>query len=171
VCKKHNEESKKIIEVWQNNFMCTRLVVMAFFDKTDDLNDLILKLTQNQKDIGDTFSNKFGTNAKTIITNNLTRHVQLILEVLESIDSGSTIDQTRAMKKFYDNGDVIGTQLDEIFMTNKFKNHMKIHIESLINNILSFYHREHKKDITTLDLYFSRGLDMVIDITDGFQNV
>ncbi len=145
--------------------------MMAFFDKTEDLNDLITRLTKNQRDIGKTFLSKFGKNSESIVTENLIKHIQLALKVLESVDSGSSNDQAKAIKEFYENADTIGGYLDNLFQTNKFKHHMKMHIESLLNNSMAFYHREHKKDIETLDLYFGYGMDMAFDIASGIKSV
>lgn len=169
-CEIHNDNTKKIIKVWQEHFLYTRLVMIAFFDKTEDLNDLITRLTQNQKDIGHIFLNKFGKNSESIITENLIKHIQLALKVLESVDSGSPNDQARVIQEFYENADTIGGYLDNLFQTNKFKHHMKMHIESLLDNSMAFYHREHKKDIETLDIYFGYGTDMAFDIASEIKS-
>lgn len=157
-----NKIDKTMIKLWVQHLLYTRLVIMAFFTNDKSFNDLMNRLMKNQRDIGDLMGKIYGFQVGQTISNALLKHIMIAGKVLIAIKSNDIGQNT--INEFYDNALNIGIYLDKLTHTNKFVNHMKIHIASLINNIVAYTNKNYVMDISTLDIYVNSGLDMAFDM-------
>ncbi len=165
---KCNKMDTKLINLWMQHFLYTKLVIDAFFDTKKSVKQHSDRLLQNQRDIGDHMREMFGLQVGDTITKELTKHIEIASKLLAAVKSGNRVDQKKLIGEFYANANDIGVYLDELLKTQKYAHHMKMHIKTLIDNVLAHvtaistdnYH----KDIQTLDVYTDAGIEMAFDM-------
>jgi hypothetical protein len=164
-CKCDHKLLLKLNELWVQHFIYTRLVFVAFFTDSPELETLKNRLIQNQKDIGMLFGKLYGRDTGFKVTKLLLEHINIAVSLLESIRNNDSANKTKALNKFYNNADVIGTAIDKLKGTKgKFKHHMKMHIKLLVDCITSFVNEDYESDLQNYDLYINAGLRMSMDM-------
>jgi len=163
-CNKFNKFNKELIKVWVSHLLYTRLVCMAFLTDDRSLSSLVDRLLQNQKDIGKIMENKYGSEVGKTITDALVKHITIATAVLTAVKSNNKVEQIKSIDEFYSNANDIGIYLDKLLHVTKFTHHMKIHIKSLVDDVLAFKNYNYQGDIQKLDIYVDAGLDMVFDM-------
>jgi len=163
-CKDKNNTTRKMVKVWTQHFIYTRLVMMAYFSDSPELNDLVNRLLENQQDIGKLMSELYGTAAGGTIAIELTKHITIAEKVLKAVRYGASDEQANAIEEFYANAKVIGDYLDKLLRTNKFKHHLYMHIKLLVDDVIAYTSKNYPNDIKALDLYVNAGLDMAFDM-------
>jgi hypothetical protein len=157
--------NKEIIKLLQQHFVYTTLITTTIFDNEKNLKILQKKLGNNQKNIGYIFTKKFNKNVGTIITSKLMKYINIASKILISIKNKDSSDGGISMLNFNKNAYEIGTFLDKLFKTDIYKIHMRNHVTSLINFILSYSHIGFQhKTIKYLDKYLDNSMEMAIDI-------
>jgi hypothetical protein len=156
--------NENLIKLWVQHLIYTRLVVMAFLSGSPELTDLSNRLMQNQKDIGQLMGTVFGKNVGDAITNVLTKHIQITVQVLTAVKSNDKINQDTTIKAFYQNADDIGKYLDQLYRTNIFRQHLKMHIQLLIQNVVDYANKDYAADIKSFDNYVNAGVKMASDM-------
>lgn len=161
-----NRVNKKIIELWAQHLLYTRLVLISFFNDDNELALLTKRLEQNQYDIGDYFSRLFNKNVGNTVTSELLQHIAIATNVLKSVKDGDPKMQKYYIDEFYKNADSIGIYLDHLFKNNDctFKHHMKMHIDTLVANVVAYTSKNYNEDIKSLDKYVNAGLDMAFEM-------
>ena len=161
----YNEKDRNnLIELWMQHLIYTRLVFMAYFDDSSNLKQLEERLMNNQKDIGKLFSKIYSNKVGNAVTNLLTEHVEIAVKVLASLKNGNENEQREAIKAFYANANEIGVLIDKLKNTETFKNHMKMHIDTLMSTVTSYTKKNYEKDIVDFDKYIHGGLMMATDL-------
>jgi hypothetical protein len=173
------DDKKALIKAWVSHFLYTKLVAGALFSNSSKLNAIKDRLIQNQKDIGDIIGERFGDNAKFVITQELTKHIQIASELLLAIKNKDEHSIELFTKEFYYNAEAIGDYLDNLYSTHThhryyntihhdhdhtFKDHMHDHISSLMDHITKSLGNDAHDDISSLDTYFDHGMDMAFDM-------
>ena len=156
--------NKDLIKLWVHHLLYTRLVVMAFLSDDKSINSLMNRLMKNQHDIGDLMGIKYGSKVGHTITNELVKHITIAGSVLAAVKANDKAAQTKSIKEFYDNANNIGVYLDKLMYTNVFAHHMKMHIETLVNDVIAYSTKQYDSDIKLLDTYVNAGLDMAFDM-------
>ena len=156
-----DEYKSNLVKAWVDHLMYTRLVVMAALQDDPELNALLTRLMQNQDDIGNIVSTYYGKKARTDITNELHKHINLAVDTVKSVKAGNKADIDSNLKKLYANADDIGAYLDKLLNKQIFRHHMKMHIDTLVANVTSFAKKD-GNDIPTLDNYTHSGVDMAL---------
>lgn len=171
-CRPKNFLVRQFVQVWTDHLVYTREVVVAFFTGSPELNILLARLFQNQKDIGNLIAKIFGRKAGDLVTRLLTEHIQIAVEVLTAVKSGDQRAQKVAIKKFYQNAEVVGKLFDKLFHTGcLFQAHMKEHITTLLGFSVAFFQGDYVNDIKYLDAYLHAGLDMAFDMGDAAEAI
>lgn len=160
-----NMINKDMIKLWVQHILYTRLVVMAVLSDDKGLDAIMGHLIQNQKDIGNLMSQTYGSKVGNDVTTELTKHITIAGQVLGAVKSGNKIEQTKAINDFYKNADDIGKYLDNLLHTNKFKHHMKMHIETLIDDVTAYATKNYSNDVRNLNKYVDSTLDMAFDLS------
>lgn len=159
------ETLTEFTKVWVDHLIYTRLVFVAFFANSSELNALRTRLIKNQSDIGNLFGKLYGQSVGNSVTKLLLEHINIAVDVLTSIKTNNAKNKATSVKRFYANANEIGTALDNLKNTNGiFKHHMKTHIDTLINTITSHISKKYVEDIKNYDIYVSAGLDMAYDM-------
>lgn len=163
--KPHLKGSRKdLIKYWVHHLVYTRLVVMSVLSNDNNTETMLNRLLQNQKDIGSVFTKVYNSQVGLDITKELTIHIVIAGKVLKALKSNNKQNLDTCVKEFYNNAQVIGTYLDDLFHSSCFVEHMKHHIDSLIKDVLSYNSKDYKNDIKDLDDYINAGLDMAFDM-------
>lgn len=152
---------KEIMKLWQQHFIYTVLVTKATLDDDPNLDLLLNKLIKNQKDIGIVFKKKYGKTVGNVVTLKLVEHVTIVSKILKAVENKNA-EGSDLIIKLNSNAYEIGDYLDNLFKTNIYKYHFRVHVASLVNYVTS-YAQVHN-DYYYLDEYLNPGMLMAIDM-------
>lgn len=162
VNKQNNE--KMLVKLWVEHLFYTRMVFMSFFRDLPELETMKVRLIQNQNDIGAFIGSMYGKEIGNKVAKLLIDHILIAVDILTSIKTKNDKQKAVNITGFYNNADEIGIYLDNLTGKNIFRHHMKMHIDTLINSIVSFNSNNHSEDIKYTDQYLRAGIDMAFDM-------
>jgi hypothetical protein len=94
-------------QLWEDHIVWTRMVIVSFAADLPDLNPAIVRLLQNQGDIGDAIKPFYGDAAGNQLTALLRDHIIIAADVLAAAKAGDTEALTGALDRWYANGEDI----------------------------------------------------------------
>lgn len=161
-----NLKNPLVFKLWNHHFVYTRLVMMAFFRSDPELDTLVKRFEKNQEELGAALGSVFKneSHVQEIATKELKKHMELAVEVMTAIKQNDESKQKTSIEAFYANADDIGKYLDGLYKTNKFRHHMKHHIDYLIENVLAFVNKQYSDDVSSLNKYLNAGTEMAYDM-------
>lgn len=151
-------------KLWTDHLLYTKLVYNAFLRNSPELENLKSRLVFNQTDIGNYVTIQFGKSHGDKVTELLTAHILIAVDVLTAIKNNNNLEKVNNLKRFYNNANEIGEYLNKLYGTNTFAHHMKMHIDHLVESISNFTINKFNDEIKTLDSYVHAGVDMAFDM-------
>ncbi len=93
--------------LWEDHVTWTRLAIVTFADGSAGFDATAARLLQNQEDIGDAIKPFYGEAAGDRLTDLLTDHIAIAVELLQSAEAGDTAAFDDAHAAWYANADEI----------------------------------------------------------------
>jgi citrate lyase gamma subunit len=137
---------------------------MAALRESSELILMIEKLNKVSGDIGTSVGKQYGTEVGKKITSMMDEHVSIVLEVVNNLKSKDEAKKNVNVVRLYSNADQLGKYFDDLKGIHIFRHHMKMHIDTLINSIISFINNDAANDIKFTDAYISAGIKMAFDL-------
>ena len=155
--------TKMRTKLWVEYLIYMRLAMMAMLEADADTAVMIARIKLVPKDFGVAISQFYSKEAGNAVDKILSKHVEIVIKIIETIKIDSNYDKNLAINELYVNADQIGTYLDALNGNNEetFKRHMKIHTDNLLANISAYVSNNYSRDITTLDNCIKGDLNMV----------
>lgn len=153
-------------KLFTDHAVYTILVMKALVNKTDDVNVLVPRLLNNQKDIGDQVKAVVGDdNIGSQLTSLLTQHINLAAAVIKAAIAG--VPQTTLnnnISELYKNGNEIAAFLSKLNpeklvyedIQKMFENHNKFVIDMTVARLA----RNYAEELKLYDAYYNEILEM-----------
>ncbi len=101
-------------KLWEDHITWTRIVIIGVAVNLPDLNFSIVRLLQNQVDLGNAFKPFYGTAAGDNLTALLTAHIVIAAEILVAFKGGNTTALNDAITRWYANANDIAVFLNSL---------------------------------------------------------
>lgn len=159
-------------QLWSEHVMWTRNVILCMVDELPGTDQAVKRLLQNQIDIGDAIKTYYGDQAGIKLTDQLTNHINISMEVVKAAKAGNVTTLAEANKSWYANADEIAVFLYSINPNWKYedvKNMMNEHLTLTTNEAMQRINKNYDADIIAFNKVHQEILKMSDMITEGIS--
>lgn len=159
-------------QLWSEHVIWTRNLILVLADDLPGLDQAVKRLHQNQTDIGNAIKPYYGPLAGSKLTDLLTNHINISLDVVKAAKAGNTITLDSANKSWYGNADEIAVFLYSANPNWKYedmKTMMDEHIKLTTNEALQRINKDYDADIIAFDKVYKEILQMSDMLAEGLS--
>lgn len=162
----------KMRQLWSEHAIWTRNVILCIVDELPGMDQAVKRLHQNQTDLGNVIKTYYGDQAGIKLTDLLTNHINISVDVVKAAKSGNTTALAEANKRWYANADEIAVYLfsaNPNWEYNDVKTMMDEHLRLTTNEAVQRINRDYDADVIAFDKVFKEILQMSDMLADGIS--
>ena len=160
--------------LWADHAFWTRGVIVGILDQSPDANDALVRLLQNQVDIGDAIKPYYGDAGGQALADLLTEHIVVAGDLLVAARDGDSAGFDAAHTAWYQNGDDISIFLNsanpENWELEPMKMHMKHHLDLTLAEAVAHLEGRHDDEVQVYDDVFEQLMGLADELADGISN-
>lgn len=156
-------------KLWIDHTIWTRSYIVSALADLKDKDQVLTRLLQNQKDIGNAIKPYYGEAAGNKLGELLTEHIVLAGKVVDAAKSGNKTKLKKYNTEWYRNADDIAAFLSTAnpnWPKQEVKQLLYTHLQMVTDQVVARLKQDWKTDITAYD----RGEDHIIKIADTLTN-
>ena len=156
-------------KLFTDHAVYTKFVINGIVDGSNDVQALLLRLLQNQSDIGDQLAPIIGKENGKILTELLQEHIEFAGEVIMQAKAGN--DDRIATKRLFANSRAIASFLSSLsdkLPFSEFKSMFDQHNQFVIDMTVSRLQQDYETEIVQFDAYYNAILEMSDSIVSAF---
>lgn len=142
-------------KLWEDHAMYTRNVILNIIDNLPGTDEAVIRLLQNQVDIGNAIKPIYGTDAGNKLTELLKEHIVIAADLLKAAKANNDTDFKAINTKWYKNADDIATFLSsanqKYWPLDGMKKMMHDHLDLTTQEAVARLKKDYEADITAFD--------------------
>lgn len=158
-------------KLWEDHITWTRVYIMSALANLADQRAAANRLLQNQKDIGNAIKPFYGRDAGNHLTQLLTDHILIAVDIISAAKAGESDRLNTAVKKWYANADQIAAFLHsanpQYWPLAKMKMMMKMHLDLTTEELMARLNKNWTADVVAYDKVHREILMMADELTRG----
>jgi hypothetical protein len=151
-------------KLWEDHTIYTRNVILNIIDDLPGANEAVVRLLQNQVDIGNAIKPVYGADAGNKLTELLKEHIVIAADLLKAAKVNNDADFKTANTKWLKNADDIATFLNAANPKNwsleDMKKMMHDHLDLTTQEAVARIKKDYKADIEIFDKVRAEILEM-----------
>ena len=159
-------------QLWSEHVMWTRNVILCIVDELPGMDQAVKRLHQNQTDIGNAIKTYYGDQAGNRLTDLLTNHINISVDVVKAAKSRNTTVLAEANKNWYANADEIAVLLfsaNPIWKYDDVKTMMNEHLRLTTNEAIQRINKDYDADVAAFDKVYKEILQMSDMLAEGIS--
>lgn len=142
-------------KLWEDHAMYTRNVILNIIDNLPGTNEAVIRLLQNQVDIGNAIKPIYGADAGNKLTELLKEHIVIAADLLKAAKANNDTDFKAINTKWFKNADDIATFLSsanqKYWPLDGMKKMMHDHLDLTTQEAVARLKKDYEADITAFD--------------------
>lgn len=142
-------------KLWEDHAMYTRNVILNIIDNLPGTDEAVIRLLQNQVDIGNAIKPIYGADAGNKLTELLKEHIVIAADLLKAAKANNDTDFKAINTKWYKNADDIATFLSsanqKYWPLDGMKKMMHDHLDLTTQEAVARLKKDYEADITAFD--------------------
>lgn len=169
-CQSEEELKSNMRKLWEDHITWTRNTIFCLVDGLPGTEQAIIRVHQNQVDLGNAIKPYYGEEAGKKLTDLLTRHINISFEVIKEAKTSNTEALVKASSKWHTNADEIATFLckanPNLNLAN-MKMMMKQHLYITTEEVVARIKKDYSADVATYDKAHTEILKMSDMLSEG----
>lgn len=142
-------------KLWEDHAMYTRNVILNIIDNLPGTDEAVIRLLQNQVDIGNAIKPIYGSDAGNKLTELLKEHIVIAADLLKAAKANIDTDFKAINTKWFKNADDIATFLSsanqKYWPLDGMKKMMHDHLDLTTQEAVARLKKDYEADITAFD--------------------
>ncbi|HWC53201.1 MAG TPA: hypothetical protein VG676_06430 [Chitinophagaceae bacterium] len=161
-------------QLWEDHAMYTRNVILNIIDDLPGTNEAVVRLLQNQDDIGNAIKPVYGEEAGKKLSQLLHDHITIAADLLKAAKAGNQADFNSINDKWLKNADDISSFLNAANPKNwkldDMKSMMHRHLDLTTQEAVARLKKDYKVDVEAFDKTRAELMDMSDMLAQGIIN-
>lgn len=147
---KRNNLAMDMRKLWLDHIQWTRNFIISTLSDLPDKEEVTTRLLNNQKDIGNAFKPYYGEDAAAKLTNLLTQHIHIAIDIVNAAKIGDSKNVALHSDEWYKNADEIALFLNQANpkywklaeMQLMMREHLKLTTDELMARVNKNWHED-----------------------------